>query len=93
MLDVVGGAQRLRPAGRLVRGAGLDAPASTHPLRGVFIRAPRIRAVGPAVEVLARVGDEPVAVRQGRVMGVTFHPELTDDDRLHRNFLEIAAAA
>jgi 5'-phosphate synthase pdxT subunit len=61
------------------------------PLPGVFIRAPRIRAVGPGVEVIARAGGTPVAVRQGRVMGVTFHPELTDDDRLHRRFLETAA--
>lgn len=69
-----------------VTATGFDAP-----FHGVFIRAPRIRAVGPGVEVLARAGDSPVAVRHGRVMGLTFHPELTDDDRLHRRFLEMAA--
>lgn len=61
------------------------------PLRGVFIRAPRIRAVGPAVEVLARAGDAPVAVREGRVVGITFHPELSGDDRMHRLLLDLAA--
>ena len=58
------------------------------PARGVFIRAPRIEAVGPGVEVLARLGEEPVAVRQGALIGCTFHPELTDDDSFHRLLLE-----
>ena len=57
-------------------------------MRGVFIRAPRILACGPGVRVLARLGDEPVLVREGNVLGATFHPELTDDLRLHRLFLE-----
>jgi 5'-phosphate synthase pdxT subunit len=56
--------------------------------RGVFIRAPRITEVGPAVEVLARVDGEPVAIRQGMHIGLTFHPEMTGDDRIHRLFLE-----
>jgi 5'-phosphate synthase pdxT subunit len=71
--------------------AAVTATAFGAPLHGIFIRAPRIRAVGRGVEVLARARGTPVAVRHGRVMGVTFHPELTDDDRLHRRFLEIAA--
>ncbi len=54
---------------------------------GVFIRAPRITRVGANVEILARLGDEPVAVRSGSIMAATFHPELTDDDRLHEVFL------
>ena len=54
------------------------------PLPAVFIRAPRIRLVGPGVEVLARHGGEPVLVRQGNVVAATFHPELTADRRLHR---------
>ena len=54
---------------------------------GVFIRAPRITRVGDDVEVIARLGDEPVAVRSGSIMAATFHPELTDDDRLHAVFL------
>lgn len=49
----------------------------------VFIRAPRIRRVGPTVEVLARFRGEPVLVRQGRVLAATFHPELTDDRRVY----------
>ena len=58
---------------------------------GVFIRAPRIRRVGAGVEVVARHGDEPVGVRQGSIVGLCFHPELTQDLRLHRWFLsEIA---
>jgi 5'-phosphate synthase pdxT subunit len=60
-------------------------------LPGVFIRAPRISAVGPGVEVLARVGEAPVAVREGRVLGITFHPELSDDSRMHRLLLDLAA--
>ncbi len=54
----------------------------------VFIRAPRLRRPGPSVEVLARVDGEPVLVRQGRRWACTFHPELTDDLRVHRAWLE-----
>ena len=54
---------------------------------GVFIRAPRIRAVGPAAEAVAWHGDEVVGVRQGRILGLCFHPELTQDRRIHRWFL------
>jgi len=60
-------------------------------LRAIFIRAPRFRALGPAVEVLARLDGEPVLVRQGRIVAGTFHPELTEDDSLHRYFVELAA--
>jgi 5'-phosphate synthase pdxT subunit len=56
------------------------------PLEMVFIRAPRIRRVGPGVETLARHGDEPVLTRQGSVLAGTFHPELTDDPAVHRYF-------
>ncbi|MDQ6749106.1 MAG: pyridoxal 5'-phosphate synthase glutaminase subunit PdxT [Candidatus Dormibacteraeota bacterium] len=65
---------------------GLDAP-----FRGVFIRAPVITAVDAEVEVLAEVEDRPVAVGFGAVVGLTFHPELTGDGRLHRLFLERVA--
>jgi 5'-phosphate synthase pdxT subunit len=58
------------------------------PLRGVFIRAPRVETVGPDVEVLAEHDGEPVLVRQGRFLAATFHPELTDDTRVHELFLE-----
>jgi 5'-phosphate synthase pdxT subunit len=59
------------------------------PLRGVFIRAPRVREVGPEVEVLAELDGEPVLLRQGRILVASFHPELTDDTRVHELFLEL----
>jgi pyridoxal 5'-phosphate synthase pdxT subunit len=59
------------------------------PLEMVFIRAPKIERVGPKVEVLATEGKDPVAVRQGRVMAATFHPELSDDSRIHQAFLDL----
>ena len=59
--------------------AGFD-----RPLRAVYIRAPWIHKVGADVEVLARSGDHPVMVRQGAIIATSFHPELTDDDRIHR---------
>ena len=55
----------------------------------VFIRAPKIERVGPEVEVLAIEGTDPVAVRQGRAMAATFHPELSNDTRVHEKFLEL----
>ena len=55
----------------------------------VFIRAPRIERVGPGVEVLAREGNDPVLVRQGRIMAATFHPELSSDPRVHAEFLQL----
>ena len=58
------------------------------PLHAVFIRAPAVERVGPGVEVLATVGDRPVLCRQGPVTVCSFHPELGEDLRLHRRFLE-----
>jgi pyridoxal 5'-phosphate synthase pdxT subunit len=66
----------------------LDLPGETRPLRAVFIRAPWIEDVGPDVEVLAQVDGHPVLARQGRFLVAAFHPELTDDTRLHELFLE-----
>ena len=57
------------------------------PMTGVFIRAPRIVEAGDDVEIIATMGDEPVAAASGTIMVATFHPELTDDDRLHRLLL------
>jgi 5'-phosphate synthase pdxT subunit len=57
-------------------------------LEAVFIRAPIIRSVGPEARVLARYNDDPVLVAQGRHLVATFHPELSDDDRVHRLFLD-----
>jgi pyridoxal 5'-phosphate synthase pdxT subunit len=59
------------------------------PLEMVFIRAPKITRVGKDVEVLARENGAPVLVRQGKVMAATFHPELTDDERVHAAFLQL----
>jgi pyridoxal 5'-phosphate synthase pdxT subunit len=59
------------------------------PLEMVFIRAPKIVQVGEGVEVLATEGTDPVAVRQGRTMAATFHPELSPDTRVHRAFLDL----
>jgi 5'-phosphate synthase pdxT subunit len=59
------------------------------PLEMVFIRAPRIERVGQGVEVLAKHGDDPVLVRKGSVMAATFHPELSDDTRVHQEFLKL----
>jgi pyridoxal 5'-phosphate synthase pdxT subunit len=62
-------------------------------VEAVFIRAPRILSVGPGVEVLATQGGDPVLVRQGAIVGATFHPELNGDPALHRWFLDEARAA
>jgi len=58
------------------------------PLRGIFIRAPRVRDHGPEVEVLAEHDGEPVLLRQGRFLAASFHPELTEDTRVHELFLQ-----
>jgi 5'-phosphate synthase pdxT subunit len=63
------------------------------PVRAVFIRAPWIRDLGPDVEVLAEVDGHPVAARQGSLIAISFHPELSDDDRLHAAFLDQVRAA
>jgi 5'-phosphate synthase pdxT subunit len=59
------------------------------PAEMVFIRAPKIERVGPEVEVIATEGGDPVAVRQGSVMAATFHPELSQDPRVHQAFLDL----
>lgn len=59
------------------------------PIEMVFIRAPKIERVGPSVEVIATEGNDPVAVRQGKTMAATFHPELSEDTRVHQTFLEL----
>lgn len=69
----------------------VDAPLLGPRLPAVFIRAPKIRRVGPRVEVLARLKGDPVLVRQGNVFAATFHPELTADARVHRLAFERAA--
>src|SRR3954454_23114785 len=69
--------------------ADLDLDGDDRPLRGVFIRAPRVRDVGQQAEVLAELDGEPVLLREGRVLVASFHPELTDDTRVHERFLDL----
>jgi 5'-phosphate synthase pdxT subunit len=66
----------------------IDLPGDSRPLRAVFIRAPWIEDAGPEVEVLAEFDGHPVLARQGRFLVASFHPELTDDTRLHEMFLK-----
>jgi 5'-phosphate synthase pdxT subunit len=63
------------------------------PVHAVFIRAPWVTAHGPEVEVLARVDDHPVAIRQGNLLAVSFHPELTGETRLHGLLLSMRTGA
>ncbi|NNE95299.1 MAG: pyridoxal 5'-phosphate synthase glutaminase subunit PdxT [Acidimicrobiales bacterium] len=67
--------------------ADLEIAGETEPFRAVFIRAPKVEQVDPAVEVLATVDDDPVLIRYRNVLAAAFHPELTPDLRLHRVFL------
>jgi 5'-phosphate synthase pdxT subunit len=69
--------------------ADLELTGEAEPLRGVFIRAPRVDDAGPGVEVLAELDGEPVLLREGRFIVASFHPELTDDSRVHELFLDL----
>jgi 5'-phosphate synthase pdxT subunit len=73
--------------GKFVR--DLQGQLKDSPLEMVFIRAPKISHVGEGVEVLATEGTDPVVVRQGRTMAATFHPELSEDTRIHQFFLDL----
>jgi pyridoxal 5'-phosphate synthase pdxT subunit len=73
--------------------ADVELAGANRPLRGVFIRAPRIHEVGADVEVLGELDGEPVLVRDGRLLLAAFHPELTDDLRVHALFLEMVEEA
>src|ERR1700758_838298 len=77
--------------GRQIDSSIREGKLGASPLEMVFIRAPKISRVGPAVEVLATEGSDPVAVRQGSAMAATFHPELSDDTRVHQAFLDLVA--
>ena len=68
----------------------LEVPALGGDIETLFIRAPRFVSLGASVEVLAAIDDEPVLVRQGRILAGTFHSELTTDGRLHAMFAGIA---
>ena len=69
--------------------AETETELSDEPLEAVFIRAPRIRRVGSSVRVLAGISGEPILVSEGNILAATFHPELTEDDRVHSHFAEM----
>jgi 5'-phosphate synthase pdxT subunit len=69
--------------------ADLELAGEPEPLRGIFIRAPRLREAGPGVEVLAEHDGVPVLLRDGRILVAAFHPELTEDTRVHERFLDL----
>jgi len=71
----------------------LDVKGINEPIRAVFIRAPLIKEVGAGVEVLSTYNDEIVTARQGTLLAASYHPELTDDFRLHAYFIEMAKEA
>jgi pyridoxal 5'-phosphate synthase pdxT subunit len=73
--------------GRQIRSFEADLEVAGEPMRAVFIRAPWIEEAGEGVEVLAEIDGHPVVARQDNVLVAAFHPELTDDPRLHRLFL------
>jgi len=73
--------------------ADVELEGDERPLHGVFIRAPRIREVGDDVEVLGELDGEPVLVRDGRLLLASFHPELTDDPRVHSLFMKMVEEA
>ncbi|MCS7065915.1 MAG: pyridoxal 5'-phosphate synthase glutaminase subunit PdxT, partial [Fimbriimonadales bacterium] len=64
-------------------------PFANRPLRAVFIRAPIVSRVGAGVEILSEFNGKIVAVQQGKLLATAFHPELTDDERVHRYFLSL----
>ena len=91
LLDIVA---RRNAFGRQIASAevALDVPAlGAEPFPAIFIRAPWVERAGPGVEVIASVDGHGVFVRENNVMGTSFHPELTGDDRVHRYFLSLTA--
>ncbi|MGA1988180.1 MAG: pyridoxal 5'-phosphate synthase glutaminase subunit PdxT [Candidatus Sulfotelmatobacter sp.] len=71
------------------QGRFISEKSGSSPIEMVFIRAPKIEHVGEGVEIIATQGADPVAVRQGKAMAATFHPELSDDPRVHQAFLDL----
>jgi 5'-phosphate synthase pdxT subunit len=90
-LGLAGFATRRNAFGRQVHSfeADLDVGHGDEPVRAVFIRAPWIEDAGPDLEVLAEVDGHPVLAREGRILVAAFHPELTDDTRIHEVFLNL----
>lgn len=69
--------------------ASLQIEGESEPFTAVFIRAPWVADAGPGVAILAEIDGHPVLAREGRILVASFHPELTDDTRVHERFLEI----
>jgi pyridoxal 5'-phosphate synthase pdxT subunit len=75
--------------GRQIDSSVREGRLGDSPIEMIFIRAPKFEHLGAGVEVLAREGNDPVAVRQGTIMAATFHPELSRDTRIHQAFLDL----
>lgn len=91
LLGLVDIAVRRNAFGRQVASfeVDLDVDGEPEPVHAIFIRAPWIESVGPAVEVLAEAAGHAVLARDGRYLVAAFHPELTDDTRIHERFLDL----
>ena len=95
-LDLIDATARRNAFGRQLQSFEADLAIEgigDDPLRAIFIRAPWIERVGPGVDVLAEYDGHPVAIREGAVIATAFHPELTDDSRLHALFMAITTGA
>ena len=94
-LDLIDLTVRRNAFGRQVASfeAELEIVGQSEPFPGVFIRAPWIEEAGDDVEILAEVDDHPVLARAGRILVASFHPELTDDTRVHELFLSMVEGA
>ena len=88
-LDVLDVRIRRNAYGRQIDSSIREGRLGDSPLEMVFIRAPKFERLGPEVEVVAKEGNDPVAVRQGKIMAATFHPELSEDTRIHQAFLDL----
>src|SRR5580658_7592516 len=77
--------------GRQIDSSIREGQFRNEPIEIVFIRAPKIERVGEGVEVIATEGKDPVLVRKGKTLAATFHPELSDDPRIHQYFLDVVA--
>ena len=77
--------------GRQVDSSIREGRLGSDPIEMVFIRAPKIERIGDGVEVVATEGPDPVMVRRGKTLAATFHPELSDDPRVHQYFLDLVA--
>jgi pyridoxal 5'-phosphate synthase pdxT subunit len=93
-LGAIDMAIRRNAYGRQLDSSIREGKLGASPIEMVFIRAPKISRIGPNVEVLATEGKDnvPVAVRQGSAMAATFHPELSDDTRIHQAFLDLVSS-